>query len=306
MRGRKVLVTGGAGFIGAPLVKALAEAGAIVTATLYRKDPEHVPGVKYLEADLCTREDWTLALTAAMPEIVFNCAGVTAGSGGDPLNLVTDNALIHLHMYRAMKEFGVRRVVGLSSTTGYPNSPKQMREDEYFDGDVHPAYFHPGHTRRFLERLSAMYSIETVWARVGGVYGPGDDYDPVTSHVIPALIRKVAERQDPIVLWGDGHEYRDAIHIDDMVRALMLMGTTEKVTAFNLGTEAGMTVNEILHTLLAHTGHQPRIERDMSTLQMIERRALNCAMANVYLGWNYSIPMREGLRKTLDWYEARK
>jgi GDP-L-fucose synthase len=101
-------------------------------------------------------------------------------------------------MFAACKAAGVKKVICLSSSTGYPDTEEEMREDDYFTGELHGAYFNPGHTRRFIERLGAMYAsdFDTVFLRPSVVYGPGDDYNVVTSHVIPALVRKVAERQN--------------------------------------------------------------------------------------------------------------
>ena len=125
----------------------------------------------------------------------------------------------------------------------------------------------------------------------------------MSSHVIEATIRKVAERQDPIIIWGDGTAQRDALYIDDLTDALV-RSLDWPAGAYNLGTGNTMRVDEILHTLLAHTDHQPRIERDLSRPQMITTRRLDCAKA-LALGWQATVSMREGLRKTFDWYEAQ-
>lgn len=320
----RILVTGGAGFLGASIIPLLVAQGHEVSATVFSRDAEpKVEGVIYRECDLTCRAGWDAALLS-FPEVVYNCAGKTGGSGLDPLHFVTDNALIALHMYRGCAEHGVKRIVQMSSTTGYPDSGQPMKEDDYFIGDPHPAYFNPGHTKRFIERLGAMWAhrLESVFIRVAGVYGPGSDFDPQSSHVIEATIRKVAERQDPITVWGDGSAWRDAIHIDDFARAAVKC-LAAPAGAYNLAFGFGMSVNEMVATLIQHVNQRhiiysggaiiqaqaaktyaPKIIHDMSKPAMIPVRKLDCNKAWKELDWNAHTSMAEGLRKTLDWYEA--
>lgn len=303
----KILVCGGAGFIGAPLTAQLAGMGHDVRATMHSKEPVRVPGVTYCEVDLTARGEWARLLRDWRPDLVYMVAGKTGGSGLDPLHFVTDNALMHLHLFRAAREFGiVRRIIGMSSTTGYRESAEPVREDSYFTGEPHPAYFNPGHTRRFIERVSAMYpDIETTWLRCGGAFGPGDDFDPLSSHVIAATVRKVAERQNPITVWGDGTATRDCVYIDDLVRALILAPVAPP-GAYNIGHGRGMTVNQMLDVLLENANYMPIIKWDESKPQMIANRSLDCTKAEKHMGFKPLIPMREGLARTLKWYEHER
>jgi GDP-L-fucose synthase len=230
------------------------------------------------------------------------CAGKTGGSGLDPLHFVTDNALMALQMYRSCVEHGVKRIVYLSSTTGYPDWPIPVKETDYFEGELHPAYFNPGHTKRFIERLGAMWAakIETVFVRVAGVYGAGSDFDPRTSHVIEATVRKVVERQDPLVIWGDGEAVRDALYIDDLVNALLKCAEWP-AGAYNFGTGVGMSVNAMVDNLCGYAGCSPRIVHDLTKPKMIGIRALDCNKA-WSLGWHAKVSMAEGLRITYDKY----
>ena len=299
----RTLICGASGLIGSALARALVASGQDIYGTQNSHDAP--PCVKRIEADLTCRAGWDSAVRVS-PELVYMCAGKTGGSGLDPLHFVTDNVLMAAHMYRACAEAGVKRIVYLSSTTGYPDSADPMRERDYFYGELHPAYFNPGHTKRFIERLGAMWAhkVETVFVRVGGVYGPGGDFDPVSSHVIEATIRKVAERHDPLVMWGDGLNVRDAVYIDDLVAALIACADWP-AGAYNLATGEPMSVNDILHTLLAHADHQPRIERDLSKPEMLRARLLNCDKAHA-MGWRAKVPMREGIIRTYDWYKAQQ
>lgn len=310
-RNSRALVCGGAGFIGEAIKHALVAQGQHeVTATLHTADPEQYDvTVRYPECDLTSRVGWRQAMETAQPDTIFMCAGVTGGSGKfalDPLSFVHDNLVMHALMFKAAAEHGVKRIVALSSTTGYPHSPFAMRETEYHTGALYPAYFNPGHTRRFIERLSEMYAdkIETVWMRVSNCYGPGDNFDPVTSHVIAATVRKVAERQDPIIIWGDGTNVRDAVYIDDVVTAALLCETAPP-GAYNFAEGYGMSVTAIAHQLAAHAMYEPHLEYDLTRPAQIPTRLLDTTKARTVLGWQPTVMMRDGLRKTLDWYESR-
>lgn len=301
----KILVCGGAGFIGQPLVRALVAEGHEVTATLHSKDPQPVEGVKYTEADLAARGCWRTAIECAEPELIYMAAGKTGGSGLVPLHFVTDNAVMHLHLFRAAREFGVRRVIAMSSTTGYPESFLPMREQDYFHGEPHAAYFNPGHTRRFIERLASMYpELETVFVRCAGAYGPGDDFEPRSSHVIAATVRKVAERQDPLTVWGDGKAVREGTYIDDLVRALTLC-MNAPAGAYNVGPGHALSVKQMLGILLGHAGHDPIIRHDLSKPAMLAARRLDATKARKVLNWSAAVSMEVGLCNTLDWYASR-
>lgn len=303
----KILVCGGTGFIGSALTRNLQTRGHEVTATMNSRDPDpKVEGVKYTEADLTVRGTWNTALGCAQPEVVYMCAGKTGGSGLDPLHFVTDNALMALNMFRSCAEFGVRKIIAMSSTTGYRDTGIPMAEEDYFNGEPHPAYFNPGHTRRFIERLAEMWAhkLETVFVRCAGGYGPGDDFDPTSSHVIAATVRKVAERQDPFKVWGNGENVREGVYIDDLVDALYRC-LYAPAGAYNIGLGKGLSVNQIIALLCQSANFSPRIEYDFTKPQMLGTRLLDCAKAKKILGWEPTVSMAEGLRRTLFWYENR-
>jgi GDP-L-fucose synthase len=297
----KIFVAGGCGFIGRPLTSSLMTAGHEVTATFFhRYDP--VPGVGYKMAD--HTDEWFNDYVAGH-EVVYICAGVTGGAGAiklDPMSFVTPNLLIHLNLFEACKRFGVKRVVVLSSTTGYPNSSDEMKEEDYFNGEPHPAYFNPAHTRRFIERMGAMHGLDIVWIRPSVVYGHGDSFDLEKCHVIPALVRKVAERHNPLTVWGLGTDIRSAVYIDDMVEALV-MAATCPAGAYNISGPDAMSVNDMLATLISlQPDYSPVIDYDLTKPSMIPVRLLNIDRARDVMGWTPKTMMRDGLKKTLDWY----
>ena len=277
----KIAVVGANGFIGRHLVNAL--------------EFNEYPVRKIYHGDFFDFSDI---------ELVYNVAGVTGGGAllrDKPLAMVGPNLRIALDVFDAAKHFGVKHVVAMSSTTGYPDAAHPITEDEYFDGKVYPAYKNPGETRRFIEKLGRMYPFDLTFLRCAGAYGPGDDYDPKTSHVIGATIRKVAHRQNPLVIWGDGEDARDGTYIDDLIQALLLASKCEGKESINIGTGELMTVNEMVSVLCDYINFHPVITHDTTKPVMVRKRVLDCSKAKAMLGWGPKVSMRDGLCQTLIW-----
>jgi GDP-L-fucose synthase len=278
----------GLGFIGSAVAKRLPEARHVATSS------------KRLDQDA----SW-LDLTGV--DTVYLCAGRTGGVGrmrADPMSFVYPNVKIHMNVFEECAKQGVKRVVCVGSTTGYPNTSEAVTEDQYLIGDLHPAYEVPGNAHRFIKRLTNIQPFETVFFRPSNVYGPGNSFDPQNSHVIEATVRKVVERQDPFVIWGTGKEVRDAIYIDDLAEAIAL-GKTCPPGDYNVGSGQEMDVNTIAEVLMEHANHHPEIEHDLSKPTAIPARRVDCTKLKS-LGWEPKVTMEEGLKKTFDWYQSHR
>lgn len=281
------VVVGSNGFIGKAVCKALPDALQVFTSA---------SGA----SDLSRDASWLVPILKGADR-VFLCAGRTGGVGrmkSDPMSFVYPNVKIHMNVFDACKKAGVRHLVTPGSTTGYPDSPDPMKEDQYAKGPLHPAYFVPGTTHRFIRDLASMQDMDITFFRPSNVYGPENSFDPQFSHVIEATIRKVAERQDPFVIWGTGEEIRDAIYIDDLAEAMVM---DLPPGDYNVGSGEEMSVNRIVEVLLNHTGFRPKIEHDLSKPTAIPARRVNCSKLRSY-GWVPKVSMQEGLEKTYDWY----
>lgn len=280
------LILGSGGFIGKALANRI-DAELVKTSSVGpRLDKDH---------------EW---LPLRGVDTVYLCAGRTGGVGrmaGDPFSFILPNVRIHMNVFESCQKAGVRKVVCLQSTTGYPSTSEMVSEDQYLDGEVHDAYYAPGNANRFIYRISKLFDFDTVFLRPSNVYGPGNNFDPTTSHVIEATVRKVVEKQDPFVIWGTGKEVRDAIYIDDLVEA---MATDLPAGAYNVGTGTEMNVDEMVGVLLNHADFHPEVRHDLSKPTAIPARRVNCDKLRSF-GWTPKVSMPEGLKRTLDWYRTQ-
>lgn len=312
---KKVLVAGGTGLMGSNLIVRLLESGAHVRATLHEHPPVvDDPRIEYMRTDLTRMEDCRRVVDAV--DLVFLCAAYTTGAAdvvANPLAHVTTNILINTQMIDAAYRAGVKKFLWVSSSTAYPPSgDRPIREEEMFDGDPYDKSYFAGWMKRFMEILCRMYGekiskpMTTIVLRPTNVYGPRDKVDVATSHVIPALIRKVVERQDPVEAWGTGEEVRDMIYVDDMVDAML--NAVEKVEAysvFNIASGVGVKIKDILQMILELDGYaDAHVKFDPAKPTTFPIRLLDISKAGRALGFHPKVNLREGLRRTIEWYRA--
>lgn len=315
-RGKKVLVAGGAGFVGANLITRLLSLGVDVRATLHRKDPVVIDNrIEYVKCDLLKMDDCRKIVSDV--DYVFVCAANTSGAAvmaSTPLVHVTPNIIMNAQMLEAAYLANVGKFIWLSSSAAYPPSGNRpVREDEMFKGDPYDTYFGVGWMKRYTEILCRLYSeklknpMKTVVLRPSNIYGPYDKFDFATSHVMAATIRKVVERHNPIRIWGNGDDIRDLIYVDDFIDALIL--AAEKVDAFdpiNIGFGKGYSIKEILHTALKIDGFEDaKVIYDVTKPSMIPIRLIDTKKAEEVLGFKAITDLREGIRKTIEWYRKQ-
>ncbi|MFH1996544.1 MAG: NAD-dependent epimerase/dehydratase family protein [Candidatus Omnitrophota bacterium] len=313
-RGKTVLVAGGAGFIGTNVIKKLIEIGdARIRATIHKKKPLfRDSSIDYVKCDLTEKAACQKVVQGV--DIIFLCAASTSGAAviaKTPLVHVTPNVVMNSLLLEAAYNAKVKKFVWLSSNAAYPDTgARPVKEDEMFDGDPYECYYAVGWMKRYTEILCKMYSMKLkdpmpcIVVRPSNIYGPFDDYDFATSHVMAAMIRKVAQRHDPIQMWGTGDDVRDMIYVDDFVDALFL--ATEKIDTFdpvNVGLGAGFSLKEILKTILEADGYGgARVVYDPTKPSMIPIRLLDTSKAEKVLGFKARTGIREGAIKTIEWY----
>lgn len=309
-----VLVAGGTGFIGVNLINRLLLSGANIRATLHKKDAViKDKKIEYFKCDLFNMDDCRKAVQDM--DYVFHCAANTAGAAvmaSTPLVHVTPNIIMNSQMLEAAYFAKVKKFIWLSSNAAYPpTGDRPTTEDEMFDGDPYDTYYGVGWMKRYTEILCRLYSeklkerMTTVVIRPSNIYGPYDKFDPATSHMMAATIRKVAERQNPIKVWGTGDDVRDLIYVDDFIDAMIL--AAEKIDKFdpiNIGYGKGYSIKEILQMSVEIDGYKDAvIEYDTSKPSMIPVRLINIEKAEKLLGFKAKTGLKEGIKKTIEWYK---
>ena len=209
---------------------------------------------------------------------------------------------------------GVKKFLFLSSNTVYPAVDHPVKEDEMVPGNVFEKYYCVAWMKQFSEILCRMYAekiekpMKTVIVRPANIYGPYDDFEWETSHVLPALMRKVVERHDPIEVWGDGNDIKDFIHIDDLIEGMLLaMEKIKTFTPINIASGAACTIKQALQAMIEADGYtDARIVFDASKPTMIPKRLIDASMARQVLGFEAETSIAEGLKKTMQWYRQTR
>ena len=311
--GKKVLIAGGAGFLGTNLARKLAALGAELRLSVHRKPLQAAfPEAEVVVADLRRPEECARVVEGM--DVVFICSAQTSGAGvirTTPLVHVTPNVLINTLLLEAAYQAQVKKVCFISSGAAYPGTgARPVTESEMFDGDPEEVYFPAGWMKRYAEILCRTYAekiakpMPTVVIRPSNVYGPYDKFDFAVSHVTAAMIRRVADRQDPIEVWGTGEDVRDLIYVDDFIEGLIAAFATERpYLAVNICAGTGHTVRQILEATLAVDGYDKAdVRYDPSKPSTIPVRLMDNSLAKKEFGFEARTSLEEGLRRTIDWY----
>ena len=310
---KRVLVAGGAGFVGTNLIKKLLELGAQARAVDIRKLQIQDERIEYIQGDLTQKEDCRKAVKDI--DYVFMMAANTSGAAvmeKTPLVHVTPNIIMNSLMLEAAYGAGVKKFLFHSSNTVYPVLDRPAKEDDMKYGDVFSKYYFVAWMKQFSEVLCEMYTkvknpMKTIVVRPANIYGPYDDFEWKTSHVIPALIRKVVERHNPIEVWGDGSDIKDFIYIDDLIEGdLLAMEKLENFEPVNIASGRPCTVKEALQAIIAVDDYQDaKIIFDTSQPTMIHKRLIDNTKAKNILGFEVKTSLTDGIKKTVEWYKKQ-
>jgi GDP-L-fucose synthase len=288
-----------------------------VRATYHRRAPAvRAAGAEYVQADLRLSEDCQRAVAGC--DVVFMCAAATSGAAvmtSTPLAHVTPNVVMNAHTLEAAHAAGVGRFVFVSSSAAYPpTADRPVREDEMFSGEPSEVYYSVAWMKRYTEILCRIYAekiakpMPALVVRPANVYGPHDKFDFATSHVTAALMRRVIERHRPLEVWGTGDDIRDLIYVDDFVDGVLL--ALEKAGPFfavNIASGRGHSIKEVLRTLLEVDGyHDADVRFDPTKPRTVAARPIDTTVAREQLGFTPRIDLREGLRRTVEWYRRER
>ena len=295
----RVLVTGGGGFLGSHVVDRLRERGDDVVVARRR------------DYDLTKWEDAERLFREAQPEVVFHLAAEVGGIGANRANpgrYWYANLIMGAHVLELARVNETRKVVVAGTVCAYPKfTPVPFGEDDLWNGYPEETNAPYGVAKKSVlvgaQAYRDQYGLDAIFLLPANLYGPRDNFDLQTSHVIPALIRKMLEGTDEVVLWGDGTPTREFLYVDDAAEGFLLAAErydgTEPV---NLGTGAEISIRELAETIADLTGFEGELVWDTSMPNGQPRRALDASRAERLFGFRARTSLRDGLARTVAWY----
>jgi GDP-L-fucose synthase len=304
---KRVTVTGGAGFLGSFVIEKLQKLG---TKEIF------VPTIE--EYDLVEPDDIQRMYDEGRPDIVIHLAALAGGIGANrkrPADFFYINLMMGVQLMHEAWHRGIEKFVALGTICAYPKiTPLPFREENLWDGYPEETNAPYGLAKKMLlvqaQAYREQYGFNAIYLLPVNLYGPRDNFNLETSHVIPALIRKCLEAQekgsDKVVLWGDGSPTREFLYVEDAAEGI-LMATcryngSEPV---NLGSGKEIRIKDLANLIADLTGFKGELVWDTSKPNGQPRRALDTTRASAYFGFEARTPFEEGLRRAIDWYKSR-
>ena len=318
-KNKKVLVTGGAGFIGSYLSELLVEAGAklAIADNLVRGNRSRIANiVGKIDLESVDLFDYQNCLKVCQSQnVVMNLAAKVTGIEYNRFNMADmfeSNMKLQMNVLSAATECGVKRFLQVSTACIYPHDAKvPTPESEGERGSPEPTNEGYGLAKLMGEKLARYYTaekgIEVVIARPFNAYGPRDHFDEATSHVIPALIKRVLDGDDPVTIWGSGNQSRAFVHAKDVARGMMFV--TEKAPPaqpINIGHDHEVTIKKLFQIICKVIGKYPKPKFDTSKPDGYPRRAADTTLLKRLTGFVPSISLEDGIREMLNWFESQE
>ncbi len=304
----RTLVTGGAGFLGSFVVEKLRQRGCREIMVPRSKD-----------YDLRDRDAIVRLYEEFKPHMVLHLSAVVGGIGANRANpgrFFYDNAIMGIQLMEYARHYHVEKFLALGTVCAYPKfTPVPFKEDDLWNGYPEETNAPYGLAKKMLlaqaQAYRAQYGFNAIFLLPVNLYGPRDNFDLESSHVIPALIRKCVEaktnRQDEIVLWGDGSATREFLYVEDAAEGLLL--AAERYSgdeAVNLGTGEEIAIRDLARLIAEEAGYKGNIVWDTTKPNGQPRRCLDVTRAKKLFGFEAQCPFRQGLRNTISWYIAER
>ena len=305
---KRVLVTGGAGFLGSFVVDKLNQRGC-----------RHVFVPRSKDYDLRDRDSVTRVYTDAKPQFVIHLAAVVGGIGANRANpgkFYYDNAIMGLELMEYGRQFGVEKFVALGTICAYPKfTPVPFKEEDLWNGYPEETNAPYGLAKKMMlvqaQAYRAQYGFNAIFLLPVNLYGPGDNFDPETSHVIPAMIRKFVEakksRNSEVILWGDGSPTREFLYVEDAAEGIVL--AAERYNGeepVNLGSGQELSIRDLANIIAEEVGFIGKIVWDSTKPNGQPRRCLDTTRAREWFQFEAETPFRQGLCKIIVWHLAQR
>jgi GDP-L-fucose synthase len=304
---RRFLVTGGAGFLGSHVVKQMRERGAA-----------HVFVPRSAEYNLTKEEAIIRLFKETKPEIIIHLAAVVGGIGANrenPGRFFYDNLIMGAQLMEQARLFGVKIFVAVGTICSYPkHTAVPFKEETLWDGYPEETNAPYGLAKKMMlvqsQAYRQQYGFHSIFLLPVNLYGPGDNFDPKSSHVIPALIKKcvdaIRRREREIVVWGNGKATREFLYVEDCAEAILLATERyDKEDPVNIGAGFEISIKELAELIIELTGFQGGMIWDATKPDGQPRRMLDTTRAFQEFGFKAKTHFREGLKKTIDWYRER-
>lgn len=307
LKNKRILVTGGSGFLGSFVVEKLKERGCnnIFVPRSSSYDLVDIDAVKRVYKD-------------TNPDIVIHLAASVGGIGANmknPGKFFYDNLMMGVQMIEQGRLFGIEKVVTLGTVCSYPKFAKvPFKEEKIWDGYPEETNAPYGLAKKMLlvqsQAYRQQYGFNSCCLLLVNLYGPRDNFDPESSHVIPALIKKcidaVKNNEDKIMVWGTGKASREFLYVEDATEAIILATEQyEKSDPVNIGTGFEIKIKDLTELIVKYTDFKGEIIWDTSKPEGQPQRMLDTSKAEKEFGFKAKTSFQEGLKKTIDWYRKK-